>query len=298
LLIFSQNPYGLMSKRFDEVDTRSLPAVREEVIAAYCRLFPSAQPEFLRRAFKWMEDAFSGRYADYQRVDAKYHDLEHTLQGTLCLARLLEGYNESGVQPELTQRMFELGLMAILLHDTGYLKKRGDSEGTGAKYTLVHVSRSADFAATLLKEKAFTDTEIKAIQNMIRCTGVNADLNSIPFQDELERKIGYALGTADLLGQMAAPDYIEKLGILYQEFEESNRFNGKVTGPGVFTSADDLRKKTPVFWEKYVVPKINNDFLGLYRFLNSPYPDGANDYLDRIKMNIHRLQENMGMILA
>jgi hypothetical protein len=48
---------------------------------------------------------------------------------------LLEGYYRARTQPPLTARMFELGVIAILLHDTGYLKKQDDYEGTGAKYT-------------------------------------------------------------------------------------------------------------------------------------------------------------------
>src|SRR5262249_62118285 len=140
---------------------------------------------------------------DYQPVDALYHDFEHTLQGTLCMARLLRGRHHAGAQPRLTERMFRLGVLAILLHDTGYLKKREDTEGTGAKYTVTHVERSAEFADQLLADKGFVPTDIKAVQNMIHCTGVDATLSVIPFQSELEKVVGYALGTADLLGQMA-----------------------------------------------------------------------------------------------
>ena len=276
------------SATFD-VDTKDPGAVRAQVANIYQELFPGAPLQFIENAFTWTSDAFKGRYADFQPVDAKYHDLEHTLQGTLAFARLLKGYTQTNTKPELTQRAFELGLLAILLHDTGYLKNRGDAGGTGAKYTLVHVSRSAEFAQRLLSEKGFEPNEVRAVQNMIRCTGVNAELGSIPFTDELERQVGYALGTADLLGQMAATDYVEKLETLYQEFEESNRYSGKAGGPGSFTSADDLRSKTPVFWEKYVLPKIETDFRGLYRFLADS--SGRNPYLEQVQKNISRLRE-------
>jgi hypothetical protein len=104
----------------------------------------------------------------------------------------------------------------------------------------------------------------------------------------VERKVGHALGTADLLGQMAAPDYVEKLETLYQEFEESNRYTGKTTGPA-FSSADDLRAQTPLFWERYVLPKIETDFGGLYRLLADP--QGRNPYIEGIHANIARLQQ-------
>src|SRR5205085_10726315 len=98
-----------------------------------------------------------------QPIDARYHDLEHTMQGTLCFARLLQGYHGTGVDPQLREGMVQLGLVAILLHDTGYLKTRDDKEGTGAKYTLVHVNRSCDFAAKLLTEKGYSNAQIKAV---------------------------------------------------------------------------------------------------------------------------------------
>jgi hypothetical protein len=279
-----------------DVDTKDLPAVRRVVADIYRELFPSGQSDFVENAFQWAAEAFAGNYRDFQKIDAKYHDLEHTLQGTLAFARLLRGYHRARATPSLTQRAFELGLLAILLHDTGYLKHRSDTEGTGAKYTLVHVARSADFAAILLEEKGLTRPEIKSVQNMIRCTGLNADLGSIPFASDLERAIGFALATADLLGQMAAPDYIEKLHILYQEFEESNHYTGKPGSGGMFGSAAELRSRTPQFWEKYVRPKIDKDFRGLYRFLQEP--DGRNPYIERIEANIARLQQELSATAA
>ena len=168
------------------VVTKDPTAVEMEVQAACRAMFPSADPMFVPQVFGWVIDCFTGSYGDYQAVDAQYHDFEHTLQGTLCLARLLKGRHQAGAQPRCTLPMFQLGLLAMLLHDTGYLKKRGDKAGTGAKYTVIHVQRSAEFAAALLKEEGYCAADIKAVQNMIRCTGVNANLGAIPFQSELE----------------------------------------------------------------------------------------------------------------
>src|SRR5205085_12092242 len=203
-----------------------------------------------------------------------YHDFEHTLQGTLCFAYMLNGRHAAKASPVLTQRMFELGLLAILFHDTGYLKQGDDRQGTGAKYTLVHVARSMAFAGEFLSQKGYAPAEIMAVQNMIGCTGVNADIKAIPFQSELEKTLGFDLATADLLGQMAAKDYVEKLPILYLEFAEAARFSSDTANRfTLFTSAEDLMRKTPAFWEKYVLPRINDDFGRLYLFLNDPYPN-------------------------
>jgi hypothetical protein len=210
------------------------------------------------------------------------------------MARLLRGRQAQGQQPRLTRRLFELGILAILLHDTGYLKRRGDTEGTGAKYTLTHVDRSIEFAGELMVSHDFPVEEILAVQNMIRCTGVNVKLDTIQFQDDLERIVGFALGTSDLLGQMAAGDYVDKLPTLYSELAEAAYYNeGKMKAGGFFSSADDLMQKTPMFWEKYVQSKINREFLGLYRFLNEPYPDGPNPYLARIEANVARIRREL-----
>lgn len=248
-------------------------------------MFSRGGRDFVAKVFGWAVDAFEGRYRDYQPIDALYHDLEHSLQGTLCYAQILKGRQRAGTTPVVPQRMFELGLLAILLHDTGYLKVRGDNEGTGAKYTLIHVSRSANCAQQLLIEKGFSSEDVGIVMRMIRCTGVNVKIEAIPFQGEVERTIGFCIGTADLLGQMAAEDYVDKLPILFAEFAESARYSGTKT---MFESAEHLLKMTPMFWDKYVWPKIEKDFQGVFRFLNDPYPDGPNAYLAHIEANIER----------
>ena len=284
---------------FQPVLTKNAGAVEVEVQDACLFIFSQGNRSFVPQAFRWMKDSFEGRYANYQPIDARYHDFEHTMQGTLCLARLLRCRHEAGAEPKLTQRMFELGVLAILLHDTGYLKTKDDTQGTGAKYTVVHVGRSAEFAAKLLAEKNFSATEIKSVQNMIRCTGVDATLSTIPFQSELERHVGFALGTADLLGQMAAEDYIEKLPVLYAEFHEAAEYQrDKANYVAMFFSADDLMQKTPAFWDKYVKTKLDRDFGGVHKFLNRPYPNGANWYLDQIEANIGKLRRQLSTVSA
>jgi hypothetical protein len=276
---------------FSPVSTKDPAAVAQEVSAAYLTVFPAGDRQFVPRAFDWANACFTGDYKDYQPIDARYHDFEHTLQGTLCFARLLRARYQAGGQPVLSERIFQLGLLAMLLHDTGYLKKRGDTQGTGAKYTLTHVKRSTEFAAGLLAEVGCQPADIRAVQNMIRCTGLDAALNVIQFQDQMEKTVGLALGTADLLGQIAADDYIEKLPVLYAEFEEAARQTpDRANLLGMFSSAADLMLKTPVFWEKYVTLKLNRDLEGIYRFLNHPYPDGPNYYFQRIELNMARLR--------
>ncbi|MGA2750381.1 MAG: hypothetical protein ABSG59_16525 [Verrucomicrobiota bacterium] len=276
----------------DAVNTREPASVQAAVQEAYVEMFPQGNRKYIPMIFDWAVSWFSGHYRDYLPIDAHYHDLEHTLQGILCMARLLRRRHALGLEPRLTQRLFELGMLAMLAHDTGYLKRRDDAEGTGAKYTLIHVDRSVEFAGELMLGKDFPVEDILAVQNMIRCTGVNVKLDTIKFQDQAERFVGYALGTADLLGQMAALDYVDKLPVLYLEFAEAAHHgtDGKMRLGGFFSSAEDLIQKTPLFWDNYVKTKINRDFLGLYKCLNDPYPDGPNPYLERVEANMARLR--------
>jgi hypothetical protein len=273
------------------VDTKVPAEVEEQVEALFRSCFPEAGFEFVSRAFGWVQQCFSGNYPGYQAIDTRYHDLEHTLQGTLCLMRLLEGRHHAGADPILPPKWFELGLLAILFHDTGYLKQTGDDVGTGAKYTSIHVGRSAAFARDFLGEQGYSKSDLTAIQNMIRCTGVRSDLKLVTFQSREERLVGFALATSDLLGQMAATDYVEKLPVLFLEFAEAARHDSNPRSFfNAFESVEDLIRNSSEFWKGYVLPKIQGDFEGLYRYLNDPYPDGHNDYIARIERNISRLQ--------
>jgi hypothetical protein len=117
-------------------------------------------------------------------------------------------------------------------------------------------------------------------------------LSHLQFQDDAERVTGHILGTADLLGQMAADDYVDRLPILFAEFAEAAAFaKGKPSFILMFNSAADLLKKTPAFWDNYVKLKLDRDFSGQFRFLNQPPPDGNNHYLERIESNISRLRQ-------
>jgi len=273
------------------VVTKNPAAVEAEVQSAYRSCFPEGDRQFVPRAFGWAGECFTGRHQDYQAIDAPYHDFEHTLQGTLCMARLLRGRHLAGAKPPISEHYFQLGILAILLHDTGYLKKRGDNEGTGAKYTITHVTRSTEFSAEFLRQKGFGAGDIRAVQNMISCTGVDSVLSTIPFQSDAERIVGHALGTADLLGQMAAGDYVEKLPALYLEFAEAARFShDNKSFVAMYSSAQDLTSKTAGFWEKYVRPKLERDFEDLHQFLNQPYPSGPNFYVEHVEANINRLK--------
>lgn len=271
-----------------DVDTKDIEAVCAESDRIYRSIYPDADPEFLPRARDWFRAVFGGRYGDYLPVDVPYHDREHTMQGLLCLVRLLHGRHKADIRPAVPRRTFELGILAILLHDTGYLKRAGDAEGTGAKYTLIHVDRSREFAGSFLREQGYPPPDIEAVQNMIRGTAMNTAPAALPFASPIERIVGAALATADLIGQMSADDYVDRLPQLYAEFTESCRYFGERAARLHYDSPEALVVNTPTFWESYVKPKLEDGCQGMYQFLNDPYPDGENEYLNRIEANVEK----------
>lgn len=279
---------------YHRVDTRFPTEVEIEVARLYHEMFPAGDRAMVSRVFDWATACFTGNYEGLQALDTKYHDYEHTLQVTLCLARLLQARHQAGARPVLSLARFEQALIASLFHDSGYLKTKYDNFGSGAKFTTIHVERGAAFAGMFLTEQGFPAPGIKAVQNMILCTNFMADLGRIPFSDEEERMAGLALATADLLGQMADPEYVEKLPRLFSEFREADYFKPPAESGGngsTFSSAKELMRKTPLFYEQVVKVKINRDYRGLYRYLNRPYPDGPNWYMDQIEANLKRLEE-------
>ena len=282
-------PLWLSSDVSPEVNTREPAEVLPVCAETWKAVTGETDATWIHTTFTWVSEAFAGRHPDFEPLDTRYHDQEHTLQGTLCLARLLLGWFRSGNAPQLDDRAVRLGLVAILFHDTGYLKSRGDTQGTGAKFTPIHVQRSADFADRILSRQGFNSADIREIQSMIRCTGVNANVQALFFDRPVDRQVGCALATADLLGQMAAPDYLEKLPLLFDEFAESARHNPDSNTPQPFSNASDLVRKTPAFWNLHVRDRLTHEFEGVYRYLNDPWPDGPNHYLARIEANIARI---------
>jgi len=278
---------------FPIVDTKNAAAVSAFVEKKFTEMYPDASLVWLETIFRDIEELFSGRHPDYAAVDLRYHDLEHTLQATLCMVLLLEGRHYAGVEPRLNARQFELGLSAVLLHDAGYLKLRSDTVGTGAKYTFCHVLRSCSFAASYLPTFGANDYEVEAVLGAINCTGPTKEISRLRFREPFERVVGCALATADYLGQMAAADYPDELEILFHEFQESDDFIHLPSSRRAFKSIDELVERTPIFWKKFVQPKLESDFQAVYRFLARPYPQGPNPYLVAVEKNIEKIKQRL-----
>jgi hypothetical protein len=271
---------------YPSIDTKSSVAVADATCAAFAGMFPRRKPTLLPRLFADVDAMFGGRYLDYQAIDTPYHDLEHTLQVTWCLAQMLAGRHHAGIEPRLNERQFELGIAAALMHDTGYLKMRADLEGTGAKYTFTHVLRSCAVASSYLPTLGISLDELDGVLGAIRCTNSTTHIRRLHFQHAIEGIVGCAVATADYLGQMSVPDYLDELPRLFAEFNESDNFAAVPKEQRLYHSVDELIAKTPHFWRTTVMPKLDSELIGLYRFLATPYPDGPNHYMEAVNRNI------------
>ena len=259
--------------------------------ATFRKMFPDAVMTFALKVLTDVLSMFEGRYLDYQASDTPYHDLKHTLRVLLCYNGIMEGWHMSGIEPRLTPRQYELGIAAVLYHDTGYLKLRADTGGTGAKYTFTHVLRSCSFASSHLPQHGVTLAELESVLAMIRCTAFTEDLRHFRFQDPIDGIVGCATATADYLGQIAAPDYPEALPRLFDELQESDNYANVPPPQRRFNTIRELLEETPLFWRKYVLPRLERELLGVYRFLARPYPDGPNPYIDAANANIARIEK-------
>lgn len=214
-------------------------AVFEEV----CRIIMALQAQFdftaLFQVFDDVVRLFAGEYPGYQKCNTRYHDLKHTTDCLLAMARLMHGASVHGLT--FSQRDVALGLIAALCHDTGYIQRIDDLEGTGAKYTLIHIDRSIAFMEKYFGDAGFSSRDLEYCKWCVRCTGLEVKIEEMRFESVPHRVLGCMLGTADLLGQMADRSYLERLPFLYREFQEGNV-------PG-FVSEFDLLGKTPAFWE-------------------------------------------------
>ena len=249
--------------------------------------------DIIKTAFNDVAALFSGKRKGFQKCDTRYHDLMHTLQVIPPFIGIIDGWNKNKSTPYISRECFDIGIIAVLLHDTGYIKTENDIEGTGAKYTFTHIQRSADFAGLYLPQLGFNKYKISAVQNIIMCTGVKIDYTKIPFNSDEERTVGYALGTADLLGQMSANDYLEKLPILYREFEEAYLYEGieklHKREAIVYKSVDDLIRKTPYFYEVIVLRRFKN-MGSMYKYLSYHFKDSRNHYIEAIEENIRKIK--------
>ncbi len=235
---------------------------------------------------------FEGRYHGYQRCDTEYHDLQHSLDVTLAMARLMNGHERRHPQNQLGPRRFLLGIVIALFHDSGYIRAANDRYAeNGAVYTLTHVTRSGEFLRKYLPTVGLGGhTQLATI--LVHFTGYEIDIDTLVVENPRDRKLGELLGTADLIAQMSDRCYLEKCrDRLYREFEMCGLAGEKNSEhPPVFKSPEDLLLKTPEFYRSSVLRRLTKNFTNAYQYAHAHF-DGLNPYMDYIVRNMAHLEK-------
>ncbi len=228
--------------------------------------------------------------------DALYHDLQHTLMVTLVGQAIFHG---RFLRRRLTPNDWLHYTTALLCHDIGYVRGvlTGDTEtsfvidadgnrvtaprgASDAFLTPYHVDRGKLFVRERFGPVPFIDEE---------CVAQAIELTRFPVPDTSDHKATDTwpalVRAADLIGQLADPNYPQKLTALYCEFKET----GIAETLGYRTSAD-LADAYPGFFWNCVRPYIGDalGYLGLTQE-GKQWVANLRSHVFAIEHDLHRL---------
>jgi hypothetical protein len=272
------------------VQVSSTAAVREAVEELCQSTWQNFPFEPVRHAFDEFERMFAGEAAGYYGVDTVYHDLQHTLDVTLALARLMAGHDRTAAPAgQLGAERAAAGLIIGLFHDVGYLRrKEEDDYRHGAELTRVHVSRGAEFLADYLPRIQLSGWAPVA-REIIHYTGYEVPFDRIVVADPKDKALGHLIGTADMIGQMADRCYLEKCrDRLYPEFVLGGMALPISSNGGRqvrYASGLDVLRQTPEFVAETRSKRLDGAFGGAYCHIEALY-GGQNPYMDMIDRNV------------
>jgi len=261
-------------------------AVLGEAEATYHLMCPSGDFTIVRKVFEDIWSLFKGDFDGYRKCNTPYHDFQHTSDVLIAMTRLLHGATVEGIR--LSSREASLGMIAALMHDTGYIQTTEENEGTGAVFTRVHIERGILFLKRYFKARGFSQSDFEFCRNCIYCTCMEIDMQGIAFSSTTEELIAKMLGAADLLGQMADRIYLEKLDDLFHEFKE-----GGITD---FKNELDLVSKTAGFYN-FARKRLSGNLANAERFMRAHFQQrwglDKDLYTETIKRNLDYLQKTL-----
>jgi len=275
----------------NRVDVTSPDSVCEEVCTLFGSVYPKVSTEPIRQAYAVSASLFLGRYPGYRPCDTPYHDLQHTLDVSLTMARLLIGHESSrNTHSKLGPELTRLGIIISLFHDAGYIRRVADRRNSnGAAYTDRHVTRSGWFMAAFLPEIGMADM-VPLAKRLVHFTGYEMAVPAIPLHDPVQRALGKLLGTADLLAQMSDRCYLEKCrDRLYPEFVAAGLAGNNMVH-GAFSSPEDLIFRTPQFFSHVLHDRLENVLKGVHSFARVYFLPQKDLYWEALEGNMQYLQ--------
>ena len=270
-----------------------LAAVRSILDARYAD-FDFSAVDTLVRDFARL---YRGEFPGYRASDTAYHNMQHVLDVTLAMARLVDGYDGACAADEVLGPELALaGIAAALFHDAGYIRRRDDDSCTnGAVYTRVHVTRSVEFMFEYFPSVGLASL-VPTCTRIVHFTGYELDPGSIGIRSSREYTLGSLLGTADLIAQMADVDYLKKCQQnLYEEFVLAGiAGEGELEGYKniVYRSPRQLMESTPDFIRTVIDVRLEGYFNGVYHYV-AKFFKGPNLYMVAIENNRKELERRL-----
>ena len=259
----------------------------KHISALAAEIWPAMDLRRLQSAFRIFESMTSGRDSRFLALDTPYHDVQHSMDVTLCTARLLAGHEaNASLRERLGANRALVGLLCALFHDAGYLRRKTERNvPSGAHFTHFHVTRSAGMITSL-----FEDLQLKQYAtlaaNLVHFTGYERSLDIVRPADHRDLLVGRLLGSADLLAQMADRCYLEKVrDRLFDEFVIAG-IAGPAAGPEKCQTPKGLLESTPGFVEATFSKRLDGAFEKAYRRVS---PIFVSPYLNSIQRQMAHL---------
>ncbi|MCP4764560.1 MAG: hypothetical protein GY870_22485 [archaeon] len=268
----------------NHIDTRNSKCVISFVKKIFTYHYDKKSFKDVEKCYKKIEKLFEGKFSGYKACNTEYHNLKHTHETLISTAVLIDGFNLEN--KELPVHLAKDLLIAALFHNTGYIQEKWDNNGTGAKHVEGNVGRSIAFLVKHNKDYGISQDDVSVISKIIRCTGHNVRLKSIPFCSEEEEITGWIFGSAHILGQMSDREYLERLLFLYNEFKEAGI-------PGYKTEFDII-KNTLEYYEA-IKKGLSISFKDVCNYAKNHfkvrYGIDKNLYMDAINKNIAYIEK-------
>lgn len=196
-------------------------------------------------------------------TDAPYHDINHTMMVCMVGQEILTGkhYMEGDLRPSDWTHF----MVALLNHDIGYVRGicRADRSGryainkhmdtiappagtTDAFLTPYHVDRGKIYIRERYEHHEQIDAETV-------CRLIERTRFPVPNESDHQESsdLPGLLRAADLIGQLADPQYISKISRLYHEFKETDQLSKMG-----YSNVNELREGYPQFFWNVVAPFI------------------------------------------
>lgn len=231
------------------------------------KLFLYTDPR-IKILYDYLIDICKHGNKNYYNLKTKYHNVDHFLSSSTIFVNIYTEVTKNSILKKNKSDFF-CGVVATLYHDIGFIKNKSEKRGTGAQYIDCHVERGCEFINKNLSIH-LTEHELEIICKLIQSTDYFKPNYNVNY-----KQLGACVALADWLSQLSDEQYVDKLNLLYKEYDEYQTFN-KIN---LYSSFSEMIHKTPMFWYQTVKPMFNEYYYNLHELSHC-------DYICKIETNI------------